>query len=194
MQTKVFDGSSVNDCLRPRRAVGCCPADGVSGSSAALSSVDPAPFSAVCCGADECWLVDSVAVDWADSLAIAMAKVSFECVVFLAFFGGLLFLGFILVDASSDVRRESGGVMRPTDANCSEASRSSKLSSLRNSSSSNGRSSRGRLLPRNTGESQGEKRVRSVIGSCSEPMSEKVSNVGRPPSVAAAVALNEGVK
>ena len=70
--------------------------------------------------------------------------------VFLDFFGSVRFLvAFILIDESSEARRDSGGVSRPADANWSAFSKSSKPSSLRNSSSSNEvRSSRCLLLPR----------------------------------------------
>ena len=80
---------------------------------------------------------------------------------------------------SSEERRDSGGVRSPEDA---RSSKSSKLSSLRMSSSSNEIKSRHcRLLLKEVALS--EKRVRSVTNSFSESRSEKESNVGRPVSV-----------
>ena len=186
MHTKVLDGSSVNDCLRPRRATGCCPPDGVSGSSTGGSSLELVALSTASCCAGLRWFVESAAVDWAGSREAAVANGSLVCEDLRTFFGGVLFLGFILMDASSDVRRESGGVINPTGERWSESSMSSRLSSLRNSSSPKETSMRCRLLPRNTAVSQGEKRARFAIGSCSESKSEKVSNADRPPRVAVA--------
>lgn len=61
---------------------------------------------------------------------------------------------------------------------------SSKLDSLRKSSSSNGvKSNRCRLLPKKTVDSVGENRVRFVTKSFSESRSEKDSKVGKPPNV-----------
>lgn len=108
------------------------------------------------------------------------------------FFGFLVvfrFLVFILDGASSDTKYgtpDSGTVGKLTDGNLSRSSYSSKLSSLRNSSSKESKSSRCRLLLMYVAVSEGQNLPRLVTNSLSESRSEKVSNVGKPPRVDAA--------
>jgi len=62
VQTKVFDGSSVTDCLRPRRATGCTevaavsvlePTALLSDGAAVLSGVHEVSWSSPSCSPDE---------------------------------------------------------------------------------------------------------------------------------------------
>ena len=87
----------------------------------ALLSEDPAWLSEVdelCCGPPDCCLGDSVVAEWFSLCSAVDSRMhgSLEGDVFFSFLGGVLFFGFILIESSSEVRRESGGVIRLADA------------------------------------------------------------------------------
>ena len=179
-QTKVFDGSSVRDCLRPRRAMGWPDVGPVVLLEAAAS---PFEDTAALSWADTSCATEVLSVDESsakESILGSDSDTSSDSSVLTAFLAGRRFLaGFDFIEASSEQRRDSGGVRSPGDA---RSSKSSKLSSLRKSSSSKDiRSKRCRLLLKEAVLSL--KRVRSVTNSFSESRSENESNVGRPVSV-----------
>lgn len=182
-QTKVFEGSSVKDCLRPRRAIGW-PFAGA-GVLLELAAASPFEDTAALSWVEASCATEVVSADESSAnesalLSDSVISSDFSCLpVFLADVRFLV--GFTFMEASSEQRRDSGGVNRPGDA---RSSKSSKLSSLKKSSSSKEiRSMRCRLLLRQAALS--EKRVRSVTNSCSESRSEKESKVGSPVSVGA---------
>ena len=75
MQTKVFEGSSVRDCLRPRRATGCGVIGGASEPETIALSDPPRSLSleGFCCGPEFCWLFELSAWD-CDSLLAAESR------------------------------------------------------------------------------------------------------------------------
>ncbi len=116
MQTKVLDGSSVRDCLRPRRAIGRFPVDTVLlGDVAALPSVGAAWLSGavvVCSDPAFCCGEEPVAVDWLWWVPLSPSPtLSLAMDLLVAFFPAMRFLTFILLGEASSKKlatRDSG--------------------------------------------------------------------------------------